>query len=82
MVAADIRISSSASSSVRSSSRSWRRMGTSVGSIGASRLPAGARNTAQHFTSAAMILGPYTGVRGARGRTTLIFNASRSAALA
>jgi hypothetical protein len=55
IVAADIRISSAASSSVRSSSPSRRRIGTSTPSIGARRLPAGARNTAQHVINAAMI---------------------------
>jgi len=58
IVEADIRHSSAASSSVRSSSPSRRRIGTRTGSIGARRLPAGARSTAQHITSAAMIRGP------------------------
>ena len=51
-------------------------------SIGASRLPAGARRTAQHVISAPMILGPYVGPRGARSFTTFSLNPSRSPARA
>lgn len=82
MVAALIRHNNAASSSLRSSSPSRRRIGTNTPSIGASRLPAGARNTAQQVTSAAMIFRPYTGGRGGRGLITFTFNASRNAARA
>jgi hypothetical protein len=58
IVAALIRISSTASASVRSSSPSRRSKGTSTGSIGASLLPAGARSTAQQTTSASITRGP------------------------
>lgn len=58
IVAALIRISSAASSSLNTNSPSRRSMGTSTGNIGARRLPAGALNTAQHTTSASMICGP------------------------
>jgi hypothetical protein len=51
MVAALIRISNAACSSVITSSPSRRSNGTSTGSIGASSLPAGARSTAQHLIS-------------------------------
>ncbi len=82
IVAALIATSSAASASVRSSSLSRRSSGTSTGSIGARRLPAGARSTAQHLTSAVMMSGPYVGPRGGRCLTTFNFPASRNAALA
>ena len=84
MVAALIAISCSASASVRSSSPSRRNTGTSVGSIGARRLPAGARNTAQHLISPVTTRGPYVGLRGLRGLalTNLGLSASRRAARA
>jgi len=44
-----------------------RSTGTSSGRIGASRFPAGAFSTAQHFSGAATTLASYF---GARGRTT------------
>ena len=44
--------------------------------------PAGARNTAQHFTSALVTAGPYVGGRPAGGFTILRVNAARNAALA
>ena len=70
IVAALMRISSSACASVMSSSPSRRSNGTSTGSIGASSLPAGARSTAQHITSAvAARRAPYTGVRRRRTGT-------------
>lgn len=55
-----IRISSPASSYVRAISPSRHSNGTSTstGSIGASRLPAGALSTAQHTTSASISRGP------------------------
>lgn len=53
-----IRISSPASSSVRAISPSRHSNGTSTGSIGASRLPAGVLSTAQHTTSASITRGP------------------------
>jgi len=82
MVAALILTSSSASSSDRSSSPSRRRGGTRVSSIGARRLPAGIRSTAQHLISAIMIRGPYVGPRGALALTTVNLNAPRNAARA
>ena len=82
IVAALMPTSKAASASDRSNSSSRRRTGTRTGSIGASRLPAGARRTAQHVINAAMILGPYVGPRGARGLTTFNFNPSRSLARA
>lgn len=82
MVAALIWHSNAASSSVRSSSPSRRRIGTSPGNIGARRLPVGARSTAQHMINAAMIRGPYVGPRGLRCLTTFSFSASRNAARA
>jgi hypothetical protein len=82
MVAALICINRAASSSVSSNSPSRRSSGTSTGSIGASRLPAGARSTAQHFTRPAITRGPYVGPRGARGFTSFGRSASRNAALA
>lgn len=57
MVAALILVNNSASSSDRSSSPSARSSGTNTGKNGASRLPAGARNTAQHLINPAMTLG-------------------------
>ena len=51
IVAALIRTSRAASASLRTSSPSRRSSGTNTASIGASRLPAGARNTAQHVTN-------------------------------
>jgi hypothetical protein len=82
IVAALICIRSAASASVRSSSPSQRRIGTTTASIGARRLPAGARNTAQQMINAAMTRGPYVGDRGRRAVTTLSASAPRSAARA
>ena len=58
-VAAVIRTNCAAHSSVRDTSSSRRSSGTNIGGIGASRFSDGARNTAQHFTKAAVISGPY-----------------------
>ena len=58
IVAALMRISRPACSSVSSSSSSRRSSGTRTGSIGASSLPAGARSTAQHLISAGSRSGP------------------------
>lgn len=82
IVAALIRTSRAAWASVSSNSLSRRSIGTNTPSIGASRFPAGARNTAQHFTSAAVIAGPYVGARPRRGVTIFNLNASRKAARA
>ncbi|WP_346231471.1 hypothetical protein [Parafrigoribacterium mesophilum] len=82
IVAALIRTNKAASASVRSNSPSRRNSGTSTGSIGARRLPAGARNTAQHRTRAFVTSGPYVGMRPARGFTTFRLNALRNAARA
>lgn len=57
IVAALIATSKAASPSLRSSSPSRRMIGTRTSSIGASRLPAGTRRTAQHLTNATMTLG-------------------------
>ena len=77
-----MRTNKAASASVRVSSLSRRSNGTSTPSMGASRFPAGARSTAQHFTSALVMAGPYVGGRPARGFTTLSVNAARYAARA
>jgi hypothetical protein len=50
-----------------------RRIGTRTFSIGARRLPAGARRTAQHLIKATMILDSYVGPRGRPPLTTLNF---------
>jgi len=47
--------------------------------IGASRFPAGAFLTAQHFSNAATTFQSYFGARGGRGRTTRGFSACFSA---
>lgn len=57
-VAALIRNNNAASASVRSNSPSRRSSGTNTASIGARRLPAGARSTAQHFVSATVSRAP------------------------
>jgi hypothetical protein len=69
IVAADIDISSAAVSSSMASSPNRRSTGTSSSSIGASRLPAGAFSTAQHFSSAPTTVAPYLGSRSARVTT-------------
>ena len=79
MVAALMAHSRSASASVRSSSPSRRRSGTSTESIGASRLPAGRRATRQHELQGRDDPGRVTGVRGAApGRTGRISPMARS----
>ena len=78
-VAADIPTNSVAVSSSMSNSPHRRSTGTSSGSTGASRFPAGAFSTAQHFSSAATTLASYFGARGARGRTTRGLSACFSA---
>ena len=77
-----MRTNRAASASVRVRSLSRCSNGTSTPSIGASRFPAGARSTAQHFTRALVTAGPYVGARPRRGFTTLSTNAARNAARA
>lgn len=62
-----------------SNSPNPRSTGTSSGSIGARRLPAGIPSTAQQNTSAAITFGPYFGGRGVRERTIFGWSAPRSA---
>ncbi|MGO4470809.1 hypothetical protein AB4Y95_02590 [Arthrobacter sp. M-10] len=82
MIAALIRISNPGCSSVSSSSRSRRGSGTRTGSIGASSLRSGARNTAQHLISGGTRSGPYTGVLPGLGLTIFNTTASRNPARA
>jgi hypothetical protein len=79
MVAALMRISKAAWSSVIASSLSLRSSGTKTGSIGASSLPAGARSTTQHVISGGNRSVPYTGVLPGLGLTIFRTRASRSA---
>ena len=51
-------------------------------SIGASRLPAGARNTAQHLTNASVTHGPHVRSRPRLGFTIFKISASGNLALA
>jgi hypothetical protein len=82
MVAALMDTRRAACSSLSTRSPSLRNRGTTLASMGASRLPAGQRVSIQQMASAATTGGGNLDVRGARGVTTLIVPALRSAALA
>jgi hypothetical protein len=75
IVAADIPTSRAVVPSSMSNSPHRRSTGTNSAKIGASRFPAGAFSTAQHFSNAATTLASYFGARGGRGRTTRGFSA-------
>src|SRR5664279_4550275 len=82
MVAALMEIKRAASASLISKSPSLRNSGTTVASIGARRLPAGQRHSAQQVANEVTTGGVNLDVRGARGLTTLTVPAPRRAALA
>jgi len=79
IVAADIPINATATSSLSSSSPKRRSVGTNSPSTGASRLPVGAPKTAQQKRSAPMTSSPYSSGLGLRGATILGFNDCPSA---
>src|SRR5699024_467348 len=82
MVAGLMLMSRSAWVSVMSSSLSRRSHGPRVGSIAASRRPAGARSTAEQVVRAGMRSGPYFGFRLGLGLITVGVKAFRNAARA
>ena len=71
-----------ASSSLRTMSPSRRSSGTTTSSMGARRLPAGARVSIQHVARQAITWGGNFGARGRRGMTILRVPASLRAARA